>query len=159
MKELGMTCGINRHALIMAGCGRDLLNVDAWISVHQAQVAESLEEPLKVIEQNEQAYRELFHENPQQITTLCHIANNLGYSHSTVGSHEKAKSWFETSEKWWHLAVKNGDEPGDRPARHIVDHARCLVHLKEYAKAENMLDFCISRLKTEYPLDWAMLAQ
>jgi hypothetical protein len=36
----------------------DILSVDALIPVHQAQVAESLEEPLR-IEQNEQAYRNL----------------------------------------------------------------------------------------------------
>ncbi|CAP91900.1 hypothetical protein PCH_Pc13g08310 [Penicillium rubens Wisconsin 54-1255] len=86
------------------------------------------------------------------------LRNNLGYSHSSVGSDEKAKDWFETSEKWWHLAVKNGDESGDHPTRHIVTHARCLIYLNEYTKAENILHFCIARLKTEYPLDWAMLA-
>lgn len=59
-----------RHALVIASCGRAILSVDALIPVHQAQVAESLEEPLR-IEQNEQAYRELFHKNP---ITLRHIA-------------------------------------------------------------------------------------
>ncbi|CAI7588839.1 unnamed protein product [Penicillium glandicola] len=142
----------------MADCGRELMNVDVLISVHQAKAAESLEESLKAIELNKQAYSMRFNENPQQPIELCYNANNLGYSHTIVRLYGKAQEWFDISEKWWHLAVKNGDESGERPVRHILAHARCFMGLYNYAKIEDMLDVCISRLKTEYPLDWAMLA-
>ncbi|KAJ5827208.1 hypothetical protein N7447_003971 [Penicillium robsamsonii] len=143
----------------MADCGRELLYVDVLISVHQAQAAESLGEPLKAIELNEQAYKMRFDESPQQIIALCWTANNLAYANTMAKLYEKAQDWFELPEEWWHLAFENGEDPGDRLARHIVDHARYFMCLREYPKAEEMLNDCISRLKTENPLDWAMLAQ
>ncbi|KAJ5382883.1 hypothetical protein N7517_000794 [Penicillium concentricum] len=159
LKELAMTCAINRQAPFMADCDKELLTVDVLISVHQAQAAESLGEPLKAIELNEQAYKMRFDESPQQMRALCCTANNVAQSNTSAKLYQKAQDWFEISDKWWHLAVKNGEESGDRPARHILDHAQNFMRLHEYAKAEEMLDICISRIKTEYPLDWAMLAQ
>jgi hypothetical protein len=54
--------------------------------------------------------------------------------------------------------VKDGEETRDRPARHIKNHARCLVYLGKYRQAKEMFDISIPRLMSERPLNWAMLA-
>ncbi|KAI1129102.1 hypothetical protein F5Y10DRAFT_291348 [Nemania abortiva] len=134
-------------------------DLEAAILSHQAQAAEALGRPLKAIELNKQCYdiRKLQQEPPNN-ELLCFAANNLGYCHNTANLHEDAEKWYETSEAHWDTAVKNGEKSEDRPARHIQNHARCLVYLGKYDLAKEMFDISIPRLKSEKPTNWAMLA-
>lgn len=40
----------------------------------------------------------------------------------------------------------------------MINHARCLIYVGNYAKAKEMLDLSICRLKTEKPLNFTILA-
>jgi tetratricopeptide (TPR) repeat protein len=158
MAELELVCEVNLRALNKLEDGPKKENLKASILSHQAQAAESLGEPVKAIELNKQAYEIRLQEKPCMKLMLCYTANNLGYCHNTANLHEGSEEWYEKSREWWELMVKEGEETCDRPARHIKNHARCLIYLGKYDKAKEMFKISIPRLKTEKPLNWAMLA-
>ena len=157
MTEVELVCKVNLRALNELEDGPKKMDLKALILSHQAQAAESLGEPLKAIELNKQVYEIRLQEKPCMKILLCHIANNLGYCHNTANLHEDSEKWYEKSKEWWETMVKDDEESRDRPAYHIKNHARCLIYLGKYDKAKEMLDVSIPRLKTEKPLNWAML--
>lgn len=158
MAELKLVCEVNLRALDMLENGSKKMDLKASILSHQAQAAESLGDPLKAIELNKECYQIRLEEKPCSKILLCYTANNLGYCHNTANLHDGSEKWYEKSREWWDLMIKDGEETHNRPARHITNHARCLIYLGKYDKAKEMFDVSIPRLKTEKPLNWAMLA-
>lgn len=158
MIELELVCKVNLCALDKLQDGSIKMDLKASILSHQAQAAESLGESFKAIEYNKQVYEIRLQEKPCTKILLCYTANNLGYCYNTVNLHEDSEGWYEKSREWWETLVKNGEETRDRSARHLQNHARCLIYFGKYDKANEMFDVFISRLKIEKPLNWAMLA-
>jgi tetratricopeptide (TPR) repeat protein len=158
MAEVELVCEVNLRALDMLEDGPRKMDLKASILSHQAQAAESLGNPRKAIALNQTGYQIRLEEKPRSKILLCYTANNIGYCHNTANLHEDSEKWYEKSRDWWDLMVRDGDETRSRPARHITNHARCLIYLGKYDKAKEMLNISIPRLKAEKPLNWAMLA-
>lgn len=157
LTELRSLCEVNLQALNRLPDGPRKLDLKASTLSHQAQAAESLGDPLKSIELNLQCYQIWLEEEPCKKKKLCFSANNIAYCHNTANLHEESEKWYEKSKYLWEACVENGEDDGDRPARHIKNHARCLVYLGKYDKADAMFDISITRLMIEKPLNWAML--
>ncbi|KAJ2979535.1 hypothetical protein NUW58_g7177 [Xylaria curta] len=158
MAELETLSAVNLGALNRLGDIPQMSDLKVSILSHQAQAAESIGHPLKAIELNQQCYDLRLQEEPRRNLLLCFASNNLAYCHNTANLHEMSATWYDKSKSYWDLAVKNGEATGDRPARHIKNHARCLVYLGKYDQARQMFEIAIPRLKSEKPLNWAMLA-
>ncbi|KAF2967528.1 hypothetical protein GQX73_g6031 [Xylaria multiplex] len=158
MTELDALSAINWGALQKLGDVPQKSDLEVAILSHQAQAAESIGQPLKAIELNKRCYNIRLQEEPPNHKLLCFAANNLGYCHNTANLHEESEKWYETSKSHWNMVTKQLEEIHDRPARHIKNHARCLVYLGKYRQAKEMFDISIPRLMSEKPLNWAMLA-
>ncbi|KAI0437937.1 hypothetical protein F4803DRAFT_536882 [Xylaria telfairii] len=158
MTELEALSAINWGALQKLGDTPRKSDLEVAILSHQAQAAESIGNPIKAIELNQQCYSIRLHEEPPNHMLLCFVANNLGYCHNTANLHQESERWYETSKSHWDKVGKKDEEVRDRPARHIKNHARCLVYLGKHQEAKEMFDISISRLMSEKPLNWAMLA-
>ncbi|PLB54820.1 hypothetical protein P170DRAFT_483593 [Aspergillus steynii IBT 23096] len=159
MTKLEQVCAVNPQAIDTLDDGPAKTDLKGSVLSHQAQAVESLGRPLHAIHLNKQCYEIRLQEEPRNPILLCYTANNLAYCHNTANLHAGAETWYEQSREWWEITANEDDTKArDRPARHIQNHARCLVYLGRYEKAKEMFDLCIPRLKTEQPLNWAMLA-
>lgn len=129
------------------------LDLKASIGSHQAQAAESLNQPLKAVEINMKCYEVRLAEKNNLL--LCYTANNIAYCYNTANEHEKALEWFLESNDSW---TASSEEAPEQPPWHLTNRARCLIHLGKYTEAAELLQISIPRLQTEAPQNWAMLA-
>lgn len=151
-------CEINLEAL--QGIEDEAKKFDLTIVIisHQAQSAESLGDATRATGLNLKQYEMRLQQHPVKKLMLVYCANNLGFSYNTANDHTTALYWFQKSAEWWESMVSDGESVGPRPARHLKNHARCLVYIPDYKAAKAMFDEALPRLQTEQPLNWAMLA-
>ncbi|KAL3952370.1 hypothetical protein ACCO45_012313 [Purpureocillium lilacinum] len=158
LEDLGLLCEVNLAAVNSLVNSPQKDDMRASIMSHQANLAESLGDAQAAIELNKNAYEIRLHERPMKQQLLCYISNNVGYCYNTANDHKNSLEWFQKSQVWWTASVRDRSETQECPAFILKNTARCLVYLDDFEGAAKLLDVAISRLKTERPLNWAMLA-
>jgi hypothetical protein len=100
MTELEALSAVNLGALNKLEDTPQKSDLEASILSHQAQAAESIGQPLKAIELNQQCYSIRLQEEAPKIMLLCFVSNNLAYCHNTANLHEDSEKWYEKSKSY-----------------------------------------------------------
>ncbi|OAQ95981.1 hypothetical protein LLEC1_02850 [Akanthomyces lecanii] len=158
LEDMRLLCDVNLAAVSSLANSPQKSDMRASILSHQANLAESLGEAQEAIQLNKSAYEIRLEERPMKQRLLCYISNNIGYCYNTANDHKHSLKWFQRSQHWWAASVGDGEETQECPAFILKNTARCMVYLDDFNGASHLLDVAISRLKTEQPSNWAMLA-
>ncbi|KAI0384927.1 hypothetical protein F5Y04DRAFT_276993 [Hypomontagnella monticulosa] len=134
--EFESVCDANLKALGTIENGPNKTDLEITTKTHRAQAAETLGDVERAIELNIEAYNMRLSENPRKKLLLCYTANNLGYCFNTANDHTSSLEWYNVSENWWRLLASDG----------------------QLEEAKELFDISLERLRTETPLNWAMLA-
>ncbi|KEZ45512.1 hypothetical protein SAPIO_CDS1836 [Scedosporium apiospermum] len=158
LQDLRELCECNLIAANTLDDGERTTDLVAVIYSHQANLEESLGNPLKAIELNKKGYEMRLRESELKQGLLAGFESNLGYNYNTANDHKSALQWFHKArDRWYQWMADQGKEP-DWPTHMKANTARCLVYLDNLAEARRILDVCIPEFKVAAPLNWGMLA-
>lgn len=158
LQDLRELCECNLIAANALGDGDRTTDLVAVIYSHQANLEESLGNPLKAIELNKKGYEMRLCETELKQGLLAGFESNLGYNYNTANDHMSALQWFHKArDRWYQWMADQGKEP-DWPTHMKANTARCFVYLDNLAEARRILDVCIPEFKVAAPLNWGMLA-
>lgn len=124
----------------------------------QASSYESTGRVEEAIQLNLQGYEMRLAESPRKGGLLGGFEQNLGYNYNTTNQHDTALQWFEKSRDTWTAWNLQQGREADWPAVTKTNMARCLVYLRRYLEAGEVLGDAIAQFKEEEVVNWAMLA-